>query len=399
MAIIRFVLLILMSFRESSAASCNFYYNINGYNCDLYDVSVQSESDMLEITGNHLEGYNNTRVDFVNVLNHTMAVLHKNILETFPNVQSLTISSIGLQRIPDQAFGWCSKLEYLFIEPNPLTTLQAGVFGNCNELTGIYIRNGNLKDVSPTVFHGLGKLRAVNFENNSIASLDAGIFEQNANLIIVNLNGNKISRFDPSTFAHLVNLLFLELMGNSIQEIGETMFESLHSLTSLYLQNCDVKKIHSNAFKNLEALSALHLQNNNLETIEPGTFAPLKNLRALYLNENKIRRLNANAFGSSHPSATILELTSTQLDEVEEGLFDAFPKLMYVDATGNICIDQLVTVLSKIPDEFKECYENWVTPRATTLPGSTIQTSTQGAASVNISIFVITSLLFILSSA
>lgn len=401
------ILLFLAFIRGSSAASCWFYYNINGYNCDLYDVNVQTESDVLEITGEHEPNYNNSRVDYVTILNLTMVVLHKNVLEIFPNVQQIKISSIGLQRFPDQAFGACSRLTNLDVEPNPLTTLQAGVFASCSELTGIYFRNGNLKEVSPEAFHGLGKLRALGLENNDIESLDARIFDQNRDLIILDLNGNKLSTLVPSVFAPLVNLQFLRLEGNVIEEIGATMFESLGSLVALYLQNCSIKKIHSDAFKTLESLSTLYLENNSIETVEPRTFASLQSLRALYLNQNRIKRLNANAFASNYSSANfILEFKSNLVDEVEEGLFDAFPRLMHVDALNNVCIDQLLVTrdLSRIPAEFKECYENWITPRSTTVtgsttegtrfPGSSTETTTQGAGTKNFSMAAIGILIF-----
>lgn len=378
-----FILSVLLLSRETSGATCIFSL-VNAYTCNLYDVNVQSESDELVIAGNHLSDYNDTLVTSIVVTNFSMIVLHKNILDTFPNAEVLFIAPIGLQRIPDQALDSCRNLTQIQIEENPLTTLQARVFASCDALVLINIRSGQLRDVSPEAFYGLTNLVILDLDNNQITSLDAGVFDQKPLLVMVSLRENKLTRLESAMFASIENLGLLYLQGNPIEEIESSTFEGSSSLLQLELQNCNITKIHPDAFKSLGKLTTLYLQNNKLRTFESGTFTPLTGLSTINLQGNQIKRLNSNAFGQ-HVNATTFNINLNQLDEVESDLFSHFPNVNYISALGNTCIDKIVTNMSWIPEQFEECFSNWVTPRTTSLP----TTSTQGSASLQISSFLL----------
>lgn len=381
MAKLLFVVLILASARQGFAATCHYFVN-NGYNCELYDVNVQTENDPLVITGSHLTGYDSLQVTSLTVFNYSMAVLHKNIFDTFPNLQSLSVFSIGLERIP--ALDSCQNLTTITIAANLLTTLQARVFSSCESLLFMNIHDSQLENVSFEAFHSLHKLAILELRNNQIASLDARVFDQNAALFMLDLSGNKITTLEPSIFASLVNLQILNLRQNLIDEIESTTFGNLRSLAQLDLQMCNITKIHSDAFKDLEKLQTLYLGINKLVTIEPGTFTPLISLTGVNLYNNQIKRLNSNSFGQ-HVNVTTFDIDLNQLDEVESNFFNRFPNLNRISAIGNVCINDDVSNMSWIPWKFEECFSNWITPRTSTLP----TTSTQGAASVKISTFLV----------
>lgn len=351
------LLLVLATFRENSAATCNFSFKLPYYICDLYDVNVQTESDVLDITGTHLNGYSNSLVGVVNISDSTMTILHQSILNTFPDAKELIITSAGLQQIPDKAFGAFWQLIAVYIHANPLLTLQAGVFAECDELKIISIQNG-LKGFAPEIFHGLYNLRNLYLSNNSIDRLDVKMFQDNYNLELIDLSRNKITQFEALTFASLINLKTLNLRANQIVEID------------------------ANAFKSLEKLDYLYLDENNLTSFKPGTFTSLKILKYFLAGNNRIKSLSSNAFGQ-HVKLINFSISSNQLDEIEPNFFAAFPYMQLLYAEDNVCVNATVSGPLSIDSRLSRCFSNWNSARNLFPP--TTEATTQGATSVEMS--------------
>lgn len=376
-----FLVSTVFSSKSSADPSCTFsedYFDdiTATYSCNLVDTSIQSDSDVLLIGGDHVPGYGDLNVTSVTIdTSSIVRVLNNEIFAKFENLERLTIESVRLERFGDQAFGSCSELVELIVNENPLSTLQARVFANCTKLERIEIWD-SLNNISREAFFGLKNLVNLDLSYNKIASLEAGVFDHNPALSFIDLSWSKLIRFEPFTFTASVVTLWLHQ--NPIKEIDESIFANAHALTDLGLNQCEIRTIHPDAFKNTEKLMFLSLQSNRLESFASGTFTSLINLESIYLSSNRIKRLDSNAFGI-HPNLSIFEIEHNELDEVEEGFFNAMPGLTDISVYNNTCVN-FVFNISTIPDDFAGCYANWV---------SSSEFTTQGVASVKLSGFLI----------
>lgn len=401
MARVAFLLLCLTVFSSEVVADpfCRFYVDATGrYSCDLYDANIQSESDVLVFEGVHIPGYGDSRVTRVYIdVSSTVRVLNNEICVKFGNLEYLTIASVQLERFSNQAFGPCSQLTELIVAQNPLSTLQANIFENSPRLVFLMFINA-LNNISRESFHGLYNLEGLFLSDNNITSLDAGIFEQNPALTFIALGFNKLTIFHPYTFGASVEYLILR--GNPIEEIDEIIFANADGLRQLDLSYCAIRTIHPDAFRNTGRIQYLDLRGNNLESFASGTFTALSDLLSIDLSYNHINRLNTNTFGF-HPIATNFNIDHNGLNEIEKGFFNVLPNLTTISALGNTCVNVRFSDMTMIPAELAECYANWIAPTTSSLattsslettsitPASTTESTTEGAASVKVSMFLI----------
>lgn len=148
---------------ESFADSfCTFSVIYDGiYFCSLNNANIQAETDVLVIGGDHIPGYNDSNVTYLDIdVSSTVRVLNNEIFARFQNLETLAIASVELEKFSDRAFGSCSELTELIIGQNPLPTLQARVFSNCTKLEFLLILSSALSDISQEAFHGLYNLES-----------------------------------------------------------------------------------------------------------------------------------------------------------------------------------------------------------------------------------------------
>lgn len=76
-----------------------------------------------------------------------MHTLTSQICDTFPNVEEIAASNLGLVQIQPNAFVGCRKLQRLDLSGNGLKELALGQFGSYDKLTEISVSNNQLTEV------------------------------------------------------------------------------------------------------------------------------------------------------------------------------------------------------------------------------------------------------------
>lgn len=319
------------------------------YSCRIMQAVMLSE--LLPVTfygDNHIEGRNDSHVTHFFTTRETptfIRVFTKAVMENYINVQHMQIEWARLERIAENAFEKCGRLERFEGDDNPeFSTLpMTPVFRNCTHLRHLSFMNCNLSYIPNTIVEGLTNLETLRFTGNSIISIDA-------NLLV------------PTPY-----LRSLSFASNPLNEIPGTLFRGLQRLEILELFKANIQIINPLWFNETHNLRTLSLSSNHITHLSNGVFINLQRLEVLFLASNQLTRLNS--FG--HLQSLIhFTVNNNQMNGIEPTFFSNFPILDVFESHGNRCINQRVENVSEINFEtnpiFNQCFGNWNEPPTTT---------------------------------
>lgn len=178
-----------------------------------------------------------------------------------------------------------SRMKYVYLHNNFITSIQEGVFDNATELIWIIMHRNQLDSdkIGKNVFSKLKNLQKLYLSGNYLTSVPENL---PASLTDLRISNNKITKLSDNTFKGMVDLSHLHIQGNEIKEVGT-------------------------AFKGLESLHILDLSRNSLEKL-PEALPP--KLQQLYLNFNKINSVPTD-FLSKYPSLQYVRLSHNELTD------------------------------------------------------------------------------------
>ncbi|XP_075773591.1 LOW QUALITY PROTEIN: uncharacterized protein LOC142825582 [Pelodiscus sinensis] len=289
----------------------------------------------------------------------------------------LNASLNALQALPPAAFTHLPHLLELRLDRNRLRALPPGAFQGLAQLALLNLSQNQLETLGPGALTDLTGLRVLLLGHNALAALHPTSLAAPRGLQQLHLPYNRLSRLQEVAAAAggLANLTFLDLDSNWVSApLGPL---SMPSLEHLKLQNNNITWLDLAGCR-LPGLRSLNLTRNNLTRLEAGAFRltprleelnldenplnmsyllglPLPNLRALHWSS--MRPALASELGlacrvlSSLPALTALEiqhskvaarelgqlgactnlthldLSTTPLSQLDEGIFRAFPRL------------------------------------------------------------------------
>ena len=89
-------------------------------------------------------------------------------------------------------FSNLTALEYLSLDNNHLSTLDADIFSNLTALEHLSLSRNRLSTLDADIFANLTALKYLSLHNNRLSTLDAGIFSNLTALKRLNLRGNAV---------------------------------------------------------------------------------------------------------------------------------------------------------------------------------------------------------------
>ena len=189
----------------------------------------------------------------------------------------------------------------------------------------------------PGLFDGLSRLRYLSLQGNAISSLPPGLFKDLSELRELNLSINQLADLKPGVFDGLANLQELRLGRNNLSKIQLGLFDGLTNLDELKLHENQLTTLESGLFDGLSRMQALHLGNNSLTALQPGVFDGLEWLRSLVISDNELTALDLGLFDGVGASQLwlFLSMENNQLTTLPAGLFGRTPSLIGLDASGN----------------------------------------------------------------
>lgn len=101
----------------------------------------------------------------------SMHTLTSDVCETFPNVELLEGSSLGLKKIQKDAFTNCTKLVGLNLESNHFTKIDPAILKPLQSLKFLALNDNFLRKIDANVFNNLPNLKAIHLANNHLKAL------------------------------------------------------------------------------------------------------------------------------------------------------------------------------------------------------------------------------------
>nr|XP_009861947.2 chondroadherin-like protein [Ciona intestinalis] len=200
-----------------------------------------------------------------------------------------------------------TKLRYLHIEYNDITTMEPNCFAAQGKLKSLRIEGNMIANVSPNTFTGLGRVTEISLSNNGIRELHRGSFSGLPIAKTLDLAFNMVHTLKDNQFLGLDNLKQLNLMKNNISTISPLGFAGL---TKLQVLNLKLNKIHqfpSTQLKVLPALDTLLLGINPITEIRREALRGMKLLRQLWLEGCNISSIARRAFNNKALQTLVLE--------------------------------------------------------------------------------------------
>jgi len=233
-------LLISRGLSQEVIGNCEFELFAGIYKCSFSSELYANETDVIQINGTHLEGFDDDGVEkFENVDHNVMRVVPAMLCQKFSNLTVIEISSAGLEVITENSFNKCLKLEVL------------------------------------------------TFFNNKLKVIGASSFAANVELNYLGLQFNQIGYIEPGSFSTLSNLQFLYIYRNQLTQLDKDTFRGLTSLMYLWLYSNSISELPADVFKDSSQMQQLLLSNNQVTAIQPGflDFLPTGNMQ-LHLANN-----------------------------------------------------------------------------------------------------------------
>lgn len=301
-------------------------------------VNATSISDLIDLSGDHVDGRTNVHVDAVIVSpTSRLEEIPTIIFTTFFNLERFYCSSNVLRRIELPFCG--PRMKTVQVNVNPIPLLQNGAFRGCRTIETLTIILADIERIEDNVFADLPVLRELVMLGNALGEVQGHLFRNQQELEYVRFDQGTITSLQPGAFQCKEFLYEVDLRVNRIE------------------------RIETGTFTNLLRLRTLNLGTNNIQVVEEGAFANLPLLERLELVENQIAVFDSVQFGTTLHSLNYLGLGSNEIHAVDRHVFRRFPGLISFFGAFNVCFSQNFDDIQSIENDvvpyLETCFTNF----------------------------------------
>ncbi|XP_057337578.1 protein artichoke-like [Microplitis mediator] len=299
--------------------------NIQSISLDI----ITSFNDIMPIvTHIYLSKNNIASVDFIDHLPSTLSHLYLDYNAivffgsvTFKNLKSLTLDGNQIRNL-------CNSNEFC-----DGLTLKGAV-----NLETLSVSEVGLQEIESDAFDSLGKLRQLDVSHNAIHRIFKHTFDSLTNLTELKLDHNDLITMPD--LCSLKSLKYLSVSNNKIHSISKLSFCGLSKLKVLNLSNNTLNDIVAGSFDELTALEELDLSGNEIVTLPDSWLSAKLNLQSLYLNNNSFESLSSLSL-TKNKNLKYVNIGGNPLKLINIKALTALPENTSVDI-GSIGIEQPV---------------------------------------------------------
>ncbi|XP_041483754.1 uncharacterized protein LOC121430527 [Lytechinus variegatus] len=250
------------------------------------NLSVIQESDLA----------NFSRLYYLDLSVNVITTLHDGWADNLSRLQYLYLSNNELRSIRNGTFTGLFRLQYLHLDGNSITALPSQAFGQLPQLQVVHLQRNSLQMLSGDAFLGLKQLRKLNLGNNRLRMLlpDSLTGLQVLNELI--LSENLFSEVPVLGLASLVGLQHLRLDGNMIEELPRSAFVNLRGLIELTVASNNIIMLHGGWCEGLGMLQYINISNNKVETLSADTFQSCPNIVIIDFSYNHLNGVPESIF-------------------------------------------------------------------------------------------------------
>lgn len=309
-------------------------------------LAVENSLQALNLTETHLEGF--TRLRYLQLSATGISELPPGIFEPLLSLERLELRENRLKTLPalpktlvalelghnllTEAPSGLPKLKQLGLWKNrfgalaPLSDLPA--------LESLDLSSNGLQAIASDAFAALSELKDLSLGKNRIKALPPGVFSHNKKLRRLRLNDNEGSLTLPLGFlADLPALEEVFIERSTLASVPEEMLRNATALVNLTLSSCKLNTLPTHLLDSLDNLEKLDLSGNNLSTMPlfSRQFATLKVLR---MGKNKISAIKTSDLNMLTKLEHI-DLSSNLLEHVDKDAFVANHAVRHVNLDNN----------------------------------------------------------------
>lgn len=333
-------------------------------NCINLRTFIASYNQLTEVPAGIFEGCPDLNI--LDLTHNQISEFHSQGLE---NLLRLDLSDNQLEEIEVDSFGNLRSLEVLNLNLNFIRVILPGFLSNLGyTLKELHLASNQISEVLPEEFNSLANCEILSLFNNSISSISDISFLGMYNLQQLDLGANQIRNID-GTFTFITSLTEIDLDSNRIQRLNAGVFGENFGLETILLSNNNIQVIEEGVFEDFGNLTLLNLEQNScidtLFEMEAGEISLVLPELDSCLPGNQVVELNCvfqnitnvgytcwltNIMLVGNETVTIggehlegftnndvinVEIMYSSLSHIPQELFDEFPNLSFLDATGN----------------------------------------------------------------
>lgn len=346
---------------------------------DTFENYILSFSDLenLTITNckleniNFLKNFQSEQLVYLKLKNNSLSVLDDDYVNS-TKLEYLNLSKNKISSIDFKFFENIPNLRHLYLGKNKLTVLNESLFTTLHNVVLIDLHKNDLTYISQDLFKGNPNLEGINLAQTGLGKLGVGVenlFKYNTKLRYINLMANGLSAFNTEFVKDLKDLHVLNLLQNNILDIdlnnlpvnvvslGHNKLSQIYiakplkslKLKSNFVSFEDTENVHlmlevldissCTNFSVTEVqkfvnLTTLTLQNCSITQIEQSTFTKSQNLKKLNMAFNNIQQLLNGVF-ETLIKLKIIILKNNNINTIEENVFSKLNKLVYLNLAFN----------------------------------------------------------------
>ncbi|XP_066246801.1 protein toll-like [Euwallacea similis] len=215
----------------------------------------------------------------------------KGYLSNLSHVETLDLSSNGIEALEDTALRNLSNLKQLILRNNKISKLHL-----IPNVTHLDLSLNQIRFLNKSLFFTAPNMEFLNLSNNYLQAFEEGTFQTISKLQNLDLSLNMNLTFKARTFSNLSTLKSLNLSGCQISKVPTSFLEKCEQLLVLNISNNGILHLEDNSLASLSNLQILDLSRNSIKSLSENLLLPLKELRNLYVSSNKITIFNSQVF-------------------------------------------------------------------------------------------------------
>lgn len=314
--------------------------------CAVIDDTIPHKNHLNRVKNGTCESKDFTSAFSIRLENCRLPSTPDVFLQRLEHVQHIYLDSAGIKAIDNSAFPDGCSLQKLSLSNNDLTKLPGLMFSSMPNISDVNLYGNRISNIDPYAFRGTtNKLTRIDLSHNEIDIIDRLLFTDLTNLEVLNLRFNFIEYFHVD-LTNLKELTLLQLDNNQITQLDCTIFDLTTSKIDINVNLNHIKEIDLNCDSHLESLK-LNLDDNQLMNLTFPKSNLMNSLTEMHASRNLIENIT---FQPNFRQLTQLHLNINNLKEFVEFEETKFPKLTYLDITGNqFNCSYLNNFLRKIP--------------------------------------------------
>jgi Leucine-rich repeat (LRR) protein len=201
-------------------------------------------------------------------------------------VSELLLDGHGIKTLDPLAFsGIGSELSQLILDNNTISQLPVSIFSSLSSVELISLSSNKLVSLESGIFDARlsSKLRWLRLSDNQLSSILDGTFGNLTSLMGLWLDGNQLTSVSSGLLRGLVSLTWLDLSGNSITSISSTAFTDMSSVERLRLQDNRLVQLDAGLIASNPSLELFDVSNNLLTTLPVNDLQYWNTSRFVYL--------------------------------------------------------------------------------------------------------------------